>query len=295
MGNKAATFPLQLLGFDVDVINSVHFSNHTGYPNGFKGEIMNGEQLSTILDGLEQNNLLSNIKHLLTGYIGSVTFLRSVLNVLQTLKRYNPTIRYVCDPVMGDDGKLYVPHDLVSIYRSDVIPLANVVTPNQFEIELLTRIDIQTIDDAIRACQALHRLGPDLVVITSLTLNNHDNGDIDTCQEEKKEIITILASQRVKHKSANNTEFVLWTIDTPKVPGRFTGTGDVTAALFLAWTAKTNDLKVTLEKVASTMYSLISSTAKTSDGTIVSRELKLIKCKNVIENPKLLFHAKKIC
>jgi pyridoxine kinase len=247
---------------------------------------MNGDQLQTILQGLENNNLLSNIHHLLTGYIGSVTFLRSVLNVLQILKTHNANVRYVCDPVLGDNGKVYVPKELIDVYRNDVIPLANVVTPNQFEVELLTGISIHTIQDAIQACQFLHQKGPDLVLITSIIFND-DN-------EQKDKVMTILASERVKDEVSGQFNNHVWSIETPIVPGRFTGTGDVTAALILAWTAKINNLKDTLEKIASTMYALIKYTAQGSDGSVMSRELKLIQSKNMIENPTIIFQAQKL-
>lgn len=268
---------------------------------------MNGDQLQQILTGLERNHLLSNIQHLLTGYIGSVTFLRSVLNVLKTLQSYNPNIRYVCDPVMGDDGKVYVPKELVVIYKEEVIPLANVVTPNQFEVELLTGIQIKSMEDGIEACKVLHDLGPDLVVITSCSfVNDNSNNDIiDNRQEDDNEIITILASQRSTNSQTGKVENQIWSIHTPKVAGRFTGTGDITAALILAWTAKIkNDLRDTLERIASTMYTLIKytsdhATASAGGGldgnrTIASRELKLIQNKDTIENPKIIFEAKKV-
>ena len=178
---------------------------------------MNGDQLQQILSGLERNHLLSNIQHLLTGYIGSVTFLRSVLNVLKTLQSYNPNIRYVCDPVMGDDGKVYVPEELVVIYKEEVIPLANVVTPNQFEVELLTGIKITSMEDGMEACKALHDLGPDLVVITSCSFVNKSNNkssninncenDNDNRQEDANEIITMLASQRSTNLQTGNIKF----------------------------------------------------------------------------------------
>ena len=128
VGNKAAVFPLQLLGFDVDVINSVHFSNHTGYPNGWEGEVMEGDMLLQLVEGLERNELLSSdssIGNILSGYIGSVSFLRAVVSVVRRLKRLNPKCRYVCDPVMGDGGRFYVPEKLVDIYRKDVLPLVS--------------------------------------------------------------------------------------------------------------------------------------------------------------------------
>lgn len=159
MGNKSAVFPLQLLGFDVDVVNSVHFSNHTGYPGGVEGDILKGDQLLAILHGLKRNNLLTDIGHILTGYIGSESFLLSVIDVVQTVRKAaaddhnssidtirtttsSSTVRYVCDPVLGDKGKFYVPESLVQVYKEKLIPLADVLTPNQFEIEQLTGIYI---------------------------------------------------------------------------------------------------------------------------------------------------------
>ncbi|KAK8569109.1 hypothetical protein V6N12_007641 [Hibiscus sabdariffa] len=141
VGNKSAVFPLQLLGYDVDPINSVQFSNHTGksfilllkslenlrpyiqfgvswYPT-FKGQVLNGRELLDLIEGLEANNLLY-YTHLLTGYIGSVSFLNSVLEVVDKLRSINPNLTYVCDPVMGDEGKLYVPEDLALVYREKV-------------------------------------------------------------------------------------------------------------------------------------------------------------------------------
>ena len=130
VGNRAAVFPLQLLGFEVDYINSVQFSNHTGY-NTVKGQILDGEQLWSIVEGLEQNGLLAGYDYLLTGYIGSESFLRTVLNIVQKLKEYNPNLIYICDPVLGDLGPgLYVPKDLISIYREEMMKVCSVITPN---------------------------------------------------------------------------------------------------------------------------------------------------------------------
>ena len=95
---------------------------------------MNGEKLLKLVNGLERNGLLSNdsisnssgnIGHILTGYIGSESFLRSVVTVVQKLRALNSKCRYVCDPVLGDAGEFYVPVELVDIYRKDVLPLVS--------------------------------------------------------------------------------------------------------------------------------------------------------------------------
>ena len=282
VGNKAAVFPLQLLGFDVDFVNSVHFSNHTGYKNGLKGDVMNGEQLKSILKGLEDNGLLADVGYVLTGYIGSASFCEAILTVLLTIRKYNPQVVFVCDPVLGDHGKFYVPKELVQVYVDTVIPLADVVTPNQFEVEQLTGITITTLHDALGACNKLHIMGPSLVFVTSMVL------DEEVSSNEKN--ISILASRRVEGK-----EDEVWHIDCPMIPGSFTGTGDLTASLFLAHLARDPaNLPGIMEKVINTMYAVILRTHATSGISAMSRELKLIQSKNDIENPPSVYKAKQL-
>ena len=117
VGNKSATFPLQLLGFDVDPVNSVHFSNHTGYPGGFAGDVLKGEQLWALYEGLKKNGLARAYTHVLTGYIGAVDFLRTVVRLVRDIRAQKPdsNVPYYCDPVLGDNGKCYVPQALIEV------------------------------------------------------------------------------------------------------------------------------------------------------------------------------------
>ena len=163
VGNKSATFPLQLLGFEVDAINSVQvstigqnfffknswnwffkvciwfheknlqfqFSNHTGYSKGVRGQVLNDQQLAELIEGLKQNNL-DNYSHIINGYIGSDGFLKQLKSTVEHLKKKNPNLTYVCDPVMGDtEPGWYVPQSLLPIYRDEILPLADVCVPNQ--------------------------------------------------------------------------------------------------------------------------------------------------------------------
>jgi len=330
VGNKAAVFPLQLLGFDVDIINSVQFSNHTGYPFGFEGDVLDGQMLEKLVDGMEKNGLLHDgsdngrIGNILTGYIGSKSFLCAVVNVVQKLKRLNPNCRYVCDPVLGDMGRFYVPKELVDIYRKEVLPLADIITPNQFEIEQLTGITIQSIDDAQRACNLLHDLGVSTVLITSIVFPDNNIGSDDTIIDERLKLppdsIGMFASQRVdcnthteqpNDEDKTNEQYILY---TPRLEGQFTGTGDVCACLFLAWTADKSGngeggshLAQSLEKLAGTMHSIVKRTAnaskqKPSDSSseiekakvVASRELQLIQSRDDILNPKQSFRALRV-
>eukprot|EP00823_Brevimastigomonas_motovehiculus_P004833 TRINITY_DN32_c0_g1_i1.p2 TRINITY_DN32_c0_g1~~TRINITY_DN32_c0_g1_i1.p2 ORF type:complete len:436 (-),score=148.43 TRINITY_DN32_c0_g1_i1:1634-2941(-) len=167
VGNKSAVFPLQLLGFEVDPINTCQFSNHTGYPI-FKGQRTNADDFDALLDGLSSNGFLAHYNHLLTGYMSSVTLLQRVVALAKRLRKACPNLFFVCDPVMGDAGRLYVPDSFVSIYRDQLVPLADVITPNQTEAEFLVGTKIRSIEDGFKACCWFHERGVKVVVITSL-------------------------------------------------------------------------------------------------------------------------------
>eukprot|EP00041_Stephanoeca_diplocostata_P008116 m.116663 g.116663 ORF g.116663 m.116663 type:complete len:314 (-) comp17182_c0_seq2:264-1205(-) len=279
VGNKSAVFPLQVLGFEVDAINSVQFSNHTGYPS-FSGGKLSGAELWDIFNGLEANNL-ADYTHVLTGYMGSVDVLDTVVKIVTKLKEINPSIQYVCDPVMGDNGKLYVPKDLVPRYKNSVIRLADVITPNQFEVELLTEGgDIASMEDAVERMQQLHTHGPGTVVISSLNANIVPDGQM-----------VVLGS--AKQNSAGHHPY-RYTLTFPRVNGfYFTGTGDLFTALFLAWNAKGKSPHEATEHTIATIQAVIRNTlaatqSRRENGEALSardRELRLIQSKADIESP----------
>eukprot|EP00928_Gymnodinium_smaydae_P021847 TRINITY_DN18552_c0_g1_i1.p1 TRINITY_DN18552_c0_g1~~TRINITY_DN18552_c0_g1_i1.p1 ORF type:complete len:540 (-),score=95.05 TRINITY_DN18552_c0_g1_i1:128-1747(-) len=269
VGNRAAVFPLQLLGFEVDVINSVQFSCHTGYPK-IAGNKLNGDDLRTLVDGLETNGVLQH-QHLITGYIGTASFLREVIRLRQRLP---PSCRYICDPVMGDNGKLYVAEECVDVYREEVVPHVTVLTPNQFEAELLTKLKISDLASAAAVCDALHERGPQTVVITTLDV------DDATCGGK---FIGMMLSEVGRHK---------WMLRVPYIPGGpFTGTGDLTASMLLAWTQfHPHEMVLALEKSGAVLQSVLRRTVQTDcafevGGKRVPPELRIIESKRAIETP----------
>ncbi|XP_004490860.1 pyridoxal kinase isoform X1 [Cicer arietinum] len=276
VGNKSAIFPLQLLGYDVDPINSVQFSNHTGYPS-FKGQVLNGEQLWELIEGLEANDLLY-YTHLLTGYIGSVSFLNTVLDVVSKLRSINPELTYVCDPVLGDEGKLYVPQELVTVYRDRVVPIASMLTPNQFEAELLTGLGIQSEEDGREACNLLHAVGPSKVVITSINVDGN----------------LLLIGSYLKEKGHPPKQFK---IAIPKIQAYFTGTGDLMTALLLGWSNKHPDnLEKAAELAVSSLQALLQRTLNDyksagHDPKSSSLEIRLIQSQDDIRSPEIKFKA----
>ncbi|BFF98060.1 pyridoxal kinase [Drosophila madeirensis] len=279
VGNKVATYPLQLLGFDVDPLNSVQFSNHTGYKT-FKGPVSNEKELVTIIEGLEENELLGQYSHLLTGYIGNPLFLREVGIIVQKLRKANPKLVYVCDPVMGDNGQLYVPKELLPIYRDEIIPLADIITPNQYEVELLTGKEVRSEAAVWEAMDWFHKRQIKTVVISSSDLGQPG-------------VLRAFLSQLNGPRLA---------IDIPKQGGKdlvFTGTGDLFASLFLAHSHTCEDVGEVFEKTIASLQAVIKRTVAAlprGDGPVKAceRELKLVQSKAEIEKPQVLLKAQRL-
>ncbi|KAK3745097.1 hypothetical protein QZH41_004391, partial [Actinostola sp. cb2023] len=198
--------PGQVLGFEVDTVNSVQLSNHTGY-------------------------------------VGCKSFLEEVLKVVEHLREANPNLVFVCDPVMGDNGKFYVPEELLPVYRDHLVPRADIATPNQFEAEMLTGIKIETENDAFKAMKVLHDKGTKTVVITS--------------SELKKNMLVALGS------SYRDGKHVSIRMEIPKLDVTFTGTGDLFTSLLLAWAYKhPNNLQLACEKTMSTVQTILKRTVE---------------------------------
>ncbi|XP_023818828.1 pyridoxal kinase-like isoform X2 [Oryzias latipes] len=259
VGNKSASFPLQVLGFEVDSINSVQFSNHTGYSH-WKGQVLTADELHVLYEGIKLNNV-HHYDYVLT----------------------------VCDPVLGDHGSMYVPQNLYPVYKNKVVPVADIITPNQFEAELLTGKNISTQKDAVEVMDLLHAMGPDTVVITSSDLPPR-LGD---------RFLVSLGSQRhVRPDGSRTTQRVR--IEVPKVDAVFVGTGDLFAAMLLAWTHHhPNDLKTACEKTFSVMHHVIQRTISfahelAGPGRRPSPpqlELRMVQSKADIEDPAIVTEA----
>jgi len=269
VGNRAAVFPLQLLGFEVDVINSVQFSCHTGYP-AICGQKLDGKDLQVLVEGLAANEVLDH-DYLLTGYIGTASFLREVVRLLDRLPK---SCRYICDPVLGDNGKLYTSPELVDVYRAEVLPRVSILTPNQFEAELLTKSSITSVAEAAAACDALHSLGVATVFLTTLDVPDATKGG---------EFVYMMLSEPGRDK---------WLLQLPRIGGGpFTGTGDLTTAMLLAWTyVHPYEAPAALEKAGAVLQATIRETVRshkgrTIGGKLVPPELRIISSKRAIEEP----------
>ncbi|CDW51893.1 Phos pyr kin domain containing protein [Trichuris trichiura] len=204
-GNKCAIFPMQVHGFEVDTINSVQFSNHTGYAH-FKGHVLGIDQLKELYEGLRLSDLL-DYTHCLTGYVRDQLVLEEICKIIGDLRGRNSKLFYVCDPVMGDNGEFYVSKSLLTTYANELVPMADIITPNQFELEVLTKMKVKCEDDVILAMKKLLDTVPK-VVVTSTELDVNSNRLCGYFGERSGE--------------------------------RFVGTGDLFSSLLLVWLHKSN-------------------------------------------------------
>uniref|UniRef100_A0A665UPZ2 pyridoxal kinase n=1 Tax=Echeneis naucrates TaxID=173247 RepID=A0A665UPZ2_ECHNA len=271
VGNKSATFPLQVLGFEVDSINSVQFSNHTGYAH-WKGQVLTAEELNVLYEGIKLNKV-NHYDYILTGYCRDQSFLEMVVDIIQGLKKANPSLIYVCDPVMGDHGAMcFICHYCLFLYR------------------LLTGRKINTEEDAVEVMDLLHKMGPETVVLTSTDIPSK-NGD---------QFLVALGSHKIVKPDGTKTNQKIY-MDIPKVDAVFVGTGDLFAAMLLAWTHyHPKDLKMACEKTVSVMHHVIKRTITYANEMAgpgkrpspAQLELRMVQSKADIENPAIIVEAK---
>ncbi|SCU98255.1 LAFA_0G16644g1_1 [Lachancea sp. 'fantastica'] len=212
VGNKAATFPLQCKGWDVDCVNTVQFSNHTGY--GMErvfGTPTSAQQLESVFQGLES---FCDYDALLSGYLPNRDSVVCMAKYHSELKKKDPRLIWLLDPVMGDDGELYVNENVIPEYKRLVqSSLVDVVTPNQFELELLHGSKIETLQELQEALDLLHRTVP-VIVVTSCSAQLFQDPQNLYC----------VASMRGQPASVYRV---------PIIDSYFTGVGDLFAALLV--------------------------------------------------------------
>src|SRR5436190_16814194 len=168
VGNAAAVFPMQRLGHEVWAVNTVQFSNHPGY-GGFRGQVFPADSVRDVVAGIGDRGLLPSCDAVLSGYLGDASTGGAVLEVVRAVKTANPKALYCCDPVIGDiDSGVYVREGITEFMRRHAVPAADIVTPNHFELQLLSGHDARSASEVSSALDAIHALGPRIVMVTSV-------------------------------------------------------------------------------------------------------------------------------
>jgi pyridoxine kinase len=256
VGNAAALFPLQRLGCETWSLNTVAFSNHTGHEK-WRGDIVPAREIASLFEGIAELGVLSRCDAVLSGYLGEAETGPVLLDIVARVKTANPRALFCCDPVMGDIGLgYYVRPGIPEFFRDRALALADIVTPNRFELESLTGEPVRSLAEAARAAEALRRHGPDIVLATSLD----SAGD---------QVAAIAASPDG-----------VWAAETPRLPIEATGCGDAVAALFLGWLLKGRSVSEALTATMAAIYGVIEATMRSGGG-----ELALVAAQEELVSP----------
>jgi pyridoxine kinase len=260
VGNAAAVFALQCLGVETWALDTVAFSNHTGHGR-WRGDVVAADTVAALFEGIADLGVLPSIDAVLSGYIGTAETGAVLLDIVRRVKEANPHALFCCDPVIGDtDTGSYVRDGVAEFFRDAALALADIVTPNRFELEYLTGKTIGNLREATDAASVLRGRGPSIVLITSL----------DTVANR----LTMLACGP---DSA-------WTLETPRLPVMLNGCGDVTAALFLGRLLAGDSIAEALAQTAASMFAVIERTVE-----LGRYELALVPARTELVNPSRVF------
>lgn len=270
VGNRAAVFPLERLGYEVWPINTVQFSNHTGYGE-WKGEIFTAGHIELVWSGVKDRGAAADCEAVLSGYMGAAEIGGAVLGAVDDVRRANPDALYCCDPVMGDYGRgFFVGEGIPDFMSSRAVRWADIVTPNQFEAEALAGVVIDGVEQAKRAAHAIHEMGPRIVLVTSFIPAGEPDSTISMFLSDGKSF---------------------YTITTPRLPlePAPNGAGDLCAALFLGRYLRNHDAVEALELMTDSVFAVLERSL--AEG---SRELKIVEAQEAIAAPERRFSAKRI-
>jgi len=265
VGNAASVFPLQRLGIEAWALDTVAFSNHTGHGK-WRGSAVAAAVIAELFEGIAALDVLPQIDAVLSGYLGDVATGPVLLDIVERVRAANPRVLFCCDPVIGDtDTGSYVTPGVAEFFRDRALSLADIVTPNRFELEYLAGARIATAAEAVAAAGMLRARGPSVVLLTSLDLD--------------PETVTMLVA---------GSEGV-WAVETPRLPAELNGCGDVTAAVFLAHLLRGATLPDALLLTASAIYAVIETTVR-----LGRYELALVAAQDELVSPTRRFAARRL-
>ena len=268
VGNSAAVFPLQRLGVEVWPVHTVQFSNHTGYGQ-WQGRVFDASLIRDIVAGLETRGVLGECAGVLSGYVGAPEIGEAILDAVATVKRANPAARYCCDPVIGDVGKgAFVREGVAEFMRDKAVASADIVTPNHFELDVLSGRPSRTLGEARDAVQALHDRGPRAVLVTSLAV-----------EDTPADAVDLLASDETGD----------FRLRTPRLAVAANGAGDAIAALFFAMYLRSGRIDEALSRAASAIFGVLKRTAE-----LGAPEIQLVLAQDEIIAPSQLFDARRL-
>jgi pyridoxine kinase len=255
VGNSAAVFALQRLGCEVWPVHTVHFSNHTGY-GAWKGEVFAADAIDAVVEGIAERGVLEACDGVLSGYVGSVEIGAAVLRAVGRVKAANPGAAYCCDPVIGNRRRgVFVQRGVPEFFRERAIPLAQIATPNHFELDRLIGDDTVDIAQVVSAIGLLHVRGPRAILVTSVEVNETPAGHID-----------VVASD-------GNGQYL---VRTPKLAVAGNGAGDIIAALFFCHYLRSGNVAEALAQATSSVFGLLKRSGDAAEIALIATQDELV-------------------
>jgi pyridoxine kinase len=268
VGNSSAVFPLQRLGIEVWPVHTVQFSNHTGY-GAWRGRVFDGQAVDEVVEGIAERDALGGCDAVLSGYLGSADIGHAVVGAVARVRAANPAAVYCCDPVIGDVGRgVFVRPGIPEFMREIAVPAADLVTPNHYELDLLSGTTTRSLASVKDAVAAVHALGPRVVLTTSLVAEDTPDDAVD-----------LLASEGGRH----------WRVRTPRLAVEVNGAGDAIAALFLAHWLDTRSAAEALARAGASVHGLLAATEAAG-----SREILLVAAQDEFVAPSATFPVEEV-
>jgi pyridoxine kinase len=257
VGNSAAVFALQRLGVEAWPVHTVQLSNHTGHA-GWGGGALGPEHVGAVLDGLARHGAFASADAVLTGYLGDAGLVPAVAAAVDRIKAAGAC--YCCDPVIGNDAKgLFVSEAAARALAGELLPRADICTPNRFELACLTGAEVAGADGALAAADALARRGPRMVAVTSLPA------------AEANEIGVLLRADEGA-----------WRVTTPRLDVAANGAGDAFAAMFLARLVRGEAPPDALAAATASIFGILAESG--------AGELTLVAAQDEIARPSRRFN-----
>ena len=185
VGLSAIEPTLHLLGRTCATLPTTLLANHPGFAHT-AGAQTPPDTLAAMVDAIAANGWLGTFDTILTGYLPSPAHVDLAAATIARLRHQNPAVRYICDPVLGDDPKgLYIDGAAAATIRDRLIPLADVILPNRFELNYLSGLPVTSPDEALQAARSL---APPQVIAKSIPLPDDRICNLDVAGDAAKSV-----------------------------------------------------------------------------------------------------------
>ena len=234
VGNNVAGPVITHLGHQPLLVNTVALAAHPGY-GLFAGGPLPDATFNAILGALPTLGKLKSIGTVITGYLGALKQVNSISQLIEAWHLEQTGGFYILDPVLGDNGRIYVDNKLVIAMRDNLLPLANFVTPNQFELELLSGQTVRDVPSADKAAQHLLKQYPHLngVLVTGVS-------DINDSIHDRFISQTDLTDMNFKKRTSG-----------------IAGAGDLLTTIFASWLASGHSFENSFRAASAQAHAIV--------------------------------------